>query len=107
MTPEILAEPSSNVELYDASRITILDPSEAAQRFPFALAAELAVRYPTTAPDFIERLVESCRLTGFSLELATRRYLGRNSAVTQEASESEWETLRACHLELVRKRYQP
>lgn len=66
---------------YGAGRIRVLAPGEATEKFRFARAADLAVRYPSVSPDFISRLVESCDLAGFPLEAAVRRYLDRDRSV--------------------------
>ena len=92
---------------YDASSITILDWDEAARRFGFVASAELAVRYPAISPEFIERLVDACRLVQFPLPVAVRRYLDRDSTAEGEVPFTLWETLRACHRELIRQRHQP
>lgn len=66
---------------YDAGCIRVLAPDEANEKFAFARAADLAVRYPSVSPDFIARLVESCELAGFPLDAAARRYLDRDRSV--------------------------
>ncbi len=92
---------------YDASSILILATEEAKRRFGFVEAADLAVRYPAISSEFIVRLVEACRLTAFPLAQAVRRYLDRDRSVEPEVEAVLWETLRECHLELVRRRHRP
>ena len=92
---------------YDASAITILDAEEAARRFGFVQAADLAVRYPSVSSEFIVRLIEACRLIQFPLPVAVRRYLDRDKAAEAEVPATLWETLRECHLELMRQRHRP
>lgn len=77
--PGALANPT---ESYNAQSIQILSSETAKQRFPFALAVELAVRYPSVSPRFIERLVEACRLVDYPVENAILRYLDKDKSVT-------------------------
>jgi hypothetical protein len=91
---------------YTAARITILEAEEAKRRFGFVQAATLAVQYPSIASAFIERLLESCRLTGFPVETAIRRYLDKDGTAQGEVHKDQWETLRVCHQDLVRRQYQ-
>lgn len=86
-------------ENYDASAIQILTPEDARDRFGFARAAELAMRYPSTAPEFIERLIEACALAGFPLDAAVRRYLDLDKTV--EVSQE----LREIHRALLDRRH--
>jgi len=66
---------------YTASAIRILPPSEAADRFTFAKATQLAAQYPSIATEFIARLLEACVLADFPIDQAVRRYLDRDRSV--------------------------
>lgn len=68
-------------EPYAASAIRILTPSEAADRFAFAQAEQLAHQYPAIAPEFIARLIEACLLADFPIDQAVRRYLDKDRSI--------------------------
>lgn len=67
---------------YTADSIRILSPDEAADRFYFAKATQLAAQYSSIAPEFIARLIEACVLADFPIELAVRRYLDKDYSVS-------------------------
>jgi hypothetical protein len=66
---------------YTAANIRILSPLEAAERFGFARAAELAKLYPTVPTVFIQRLCQACQLSGWPVELAEQRYLAGDRSI--------------------------
>lgn len=66
---------------YTAGAIRILAPAEAADRFSFAWAAQLAAQYPAIAPEFIARLIEACALANFPLDQAVRRHLDKDRSI--------------------------
>lgn len=84
---------------YTATAIRILLPEEAADRFAFAKATQLASQYPAIAPEFIARLIEACLLADFPIDLAVRRYLDkdRSISVTPELLEIHRDLLTRLH----------
>lgn len=82
---------------YTAANIRILSPLEAAERFGFARAVELAKLYPMMPSDFIQRLLQACQLSGWPVELAEQRYLAGDRTI-QPSSE-----FLDCHNELLRE----
>lgn len=68
-------------EPYTAAAIRILEPPEAADRFAFAQAAQLAHQYPAISPEFIARLIEACILSNFPIDQAVRRYLDKDRSI--------------------------
>jgi hypothetical protein len=66
---------------YDAASIRLLPDAEARARFPFARVEALAQKYPDASERFIRRLIEACLRVDFDVDLAARRYLGRDRSV--------------------------
>ena len=85
---------------YTAADIKILEREEVSAKFFFVRVNELSKQYPSVAPDFIARLLESCQLSGFDEGLAIRRYLMKDKSVIPSPE------LLECHRELLQeKRY--
>ena len=82
---------------YTAANIRILSPLEAAERFVFARAVELVKLYPTAPSDFIQRLLQACQLSGWSVDLAEQRYLAGDRTVQPPPEFMD------CHNELLRE----
>ena len=82
---------------YTAADIIILDHNEVSEKFFFVRVNKLAKQYPSVAPDFIARLLESCQLSGFSEELAIQRYLAKDKSIIPSPELIE------CHKELLKE----
>jgi hypothetical protein len=82
---------------YTAKDIHILTPNESSEKFIFVRVKQLSERYPQVATEFIERLLTSCSLSGFSEELAIKRYLEGDKSI-QPSPE-----LLECHREQLRE----
>ena len=86
---------------YTAEDIKILKHEEAVEKFDWVRAEELARKYAWVSPDFIARMLEACQLSGFSQELAIKRYLDEDKSI--HISEEFYEVYK----ELVNDRYRP
>lgn len=66
---------------YTSEDIKFLPADHQSNRFLFVKKEELTKKYPSRSPDFIDRLLDSCSMIGFSIELAERRYLAGDTSV--------------------------
>jgi hypothetical protein len=55
--------------------VTTLNHHEVLDRMPWTRAADLAAKYPTSTPEFFTRMLKSCAISGWSVDLAIARYL--------------------------------
>ncbi len=67
-------------EGYVAESIKILPDAELLERFPWAKAETLAAQYDQPL-DFVKRLLETCRLSGWPVEQATTKYFQDDASV--------------------------
>ena len=68
--------PANDVS-YDASSIKVLGGRQLDEKFTWQHAKVLAARYPHISPEHIERLLEACDTSGWSHDLAERKYLAK------------------------------
>jgi len=66
---------------YNESSIQILTRDEADNRFNYALKAKLEKLYPAAHPDFVVRLINACQFIGYDVELAARKYCGKDKTI--------------------------
>jgi hemerythrin superfamily protein len=85
---------------YTAKDIHILTNHEASEKFLFVRVKELSERYTSTSTEFIERLLESCALSGFDEQLAIQRYLEKDRSIqpTPELIECHKELMDRCRI---------
>jgi hypothetical protein len=65
---------------YGSASIKILDDTEALERFPWLEAEGIAAQYSQPL-DFVKRLLETCRLSGWPVEHAIKRYFEGDTSV--------------------------
>lgn len=82
---------------YTAANIVILDKKSLREKFFFRRVKQLSDQYPNVASSFIARMLETCLLSGFSQELAIKRYLAFDKSVVPSPEFIE------CHKELLQE----
>jgi hypothetical protein len=70
-------------EEYTAKDILVLTGEEVVEAFDWAKAGELTKTYPWVTLEFVTRLLEACRVSGWAVDLAIQRYLDRDKTVEQ------------------------
>jgi len=75
-----LTIPQGESQDYGAESIKILDDAEALERFPWLKAEALAAQYHQPV-DFVKRLLETCRLSGWPVEQAVKKHFQGDKSV--------------------------